>query len=208
MADSYVAVRDEPRHRRRFEDGLIRVYDVLVPPGDTTLYHHHTEDTFYVAVRDATVRDQMWGSDEPRVSPVAAGMMICRPHRSRPLIHQVTNVGEADMRMIGAEVKMSPPVTTADALEVPGHKLVVEREQLRAYEVALGPGESTGPIEYGFASMLVWLSIATVLVRPDGGGQRTSVFAPGDVVWQPEPVRFTLTNVGEEPCRAALGEWR
>ena len=48
MDEGYVAVRDEPRHRRRFEDDHVRVYDVLIPPGDTTLYHHHTEDTFYV----------------------------------------------------------------------------------------------------------------------------------------------------------------
>ena len=51
MAESYVAVRDEPRHRRRFENEFVRVYDVLVPPGDTTLYHHHSEDTFSVSPR-------------------------------------------------------------------------------------------------------------------------------------------------------------
>ena len=55
MTGTYVEVHDEPRHRHRFEDALVRVYDVLIPPTDTTLYHRHTEDTFYVAVNEATV---------------------------------------------------------------------------------------------------------------------------------------------------------
>ena len=41
MDEGYVAVRDEPRHRRRFEDDHVRVYDVLIPPGDTTLSFAH-----------------------------------------------------------------------------------------------------------------------------------------------------------------------
>jgi hypothetical protein len=203
-----VPVRDEPRHRRRFEDEFVRVYDVLVPPGDTTLYHHHTEDTFYVAVNEATVRDQTWGETETRTGTAPAGLMICRPHRNEPLIHQVHNVGTSEMRLIGAEVKASPPVAAAEPLQAPGHTLVVDGPRLRAYELALGPGESTGEIVYGFASLTVFLTIATLrVVAPDGTAQ-TAVYAPADVIWHPEPQRFTLINAGEEPLRAAVGEWR
>ncbi len=103
--DAYVEVRDEPRHRRRFENAFVRVYDVLVPPGELTLYHRHVEDTLYVSILEATVRDQTFGAAERRTGSVPAGISVCRPHRSEPLIHQVENVGEGDMRMIGAEVK-------------------------------------------------------------------------------------------------------
>ena len=86
MDEGYVAVRDEPRHRRRFEDDHVRVYDVLIPPGDTTLYHHHTEDTFYVAVNDAIVRNQVWGSDEARDGHGAGGDGHV-PRSPRPTAH-------------------------------------------------------------------------------------------------------------------------
>lgn len=208
MGEEYVAVRDEPRHRRRFENEFVRVYDVLIPPGDTTLYHHHTEDTFYVAVNEATVRDQTWGSDEARTGTALAGSVLCRPHRSRPLIHQVHNLGTADMRLIGAEIKSSPAVTSSMPLAAPGHTLTLERERLRTYELALKPGESTGDIEYGFSSLTVNLSVASLLIRQPGGPERTMIFAPGDVTWLPGPVRLSITNVGEERCTAAVGEWR
>jgi len=208
VSETWVEVRDEPRHRRRFETDLVRVYDVLIPPGDTTLYHRHTEDTFYVAVNEATVRDRTWGEDGERTGTALAGSLLCRPHRTRPLIHQVSNLGTAEMRLLGAEIKGSTPVASAEALDAPHHTLMLERDRLRAYELALGPGESTGAVDYGFAGLTVMLSIATLLVRHHDGHEDVRVFAPGDVVWSAEPRRLTITNVGEEPCRAAIGEWR
>ncbi|MEZ5412409.1 MAG: hypothetical protein R2761_30525 [Acidimicrobiales bacterium] len=204
---AWVEVRDEPRHRRRFETDLVRVYDVEIPPGATTLYHRHTEDTFYVAVNEATVRDRTWGEEGERTGTAPAGSLLCRPHRSRPLIHEVHNLGPGAMRLIGAEIKAAPPVTSPAPLEAPGHTLSLERDPLRAYELELAPGESTGEIHYGFAGLTVFLTIATVSVRTAEGTIAT-IHAPGDVVWRPEPVRLTITNVGEEPFRAALGEWR
>ena len=208
MGEDYVAVRDEPRHRRRFENEFVRVYDVLIPPGDTTLYHHHTEDTFYVAVNEATVRDQTWGSDEARTGTALAGSVLCRPHRSRPLIHQVHNLGTAEMRLIGAEIKSSPAVTSLLPLDAPGHTMTLERERLRTYELSLEPGESTGDIEYRFSSLTVSLSIASLVIRHPDGLERTAIYAPGNATWLPGPVRLSITNVGEEPCTAAVGEWR
>ena len=208
MGDEYVEVRDEPRHRRRFEDEHVRVYDVLIPPGDTTLYHRHTRDTMYVAVNEATVRDRTWGEDEARTGTALAGSAMCRPHLSRPLIHQVHNAGTAEMRLIGAEIKASPAVTSATPLDAPGHVLSLEPDALRLYELTLEAGQSTGDIEYGFSSLTVFLTIATLLVRDASGTERTMVHAPADVIWLPGPARLSLTNVGEEPFRAVIGEWR
>jgi hypothetical protein len=208
MAEQYVEVRDEPRHRRRFETDLVRVYDVSIPAGDTTLYHRHTEDTFYVAINEATVRDRTWGEEGERTGTAPAGSLLCRPHRSRPLIHQVHNLGPGDMRLIGAEIRARPTRRAEQPLAAPGHTLSLEREQLRAYDLALDPGRSTGEIRYAFASLTVLLTVATLRVgRPDGTSTMV-VLAPGDVIWRPEPAELSITNVGEEPCRAAVGEWR
>lgn len=207
-ADGYVAVHDEPRHRRRFENEFVRVYDVLIPPGDTTLYHHHAEDTFYVAVNEATVRDRTWGEDDVTTGTAPAGLVLCRPHRRKPLIHQVHNAGAAEMRLIGAEIKASPAVTSSDPLDAPGFQLHLERDRLRAYDLALEPGASTGNVDYRFSSLTVMMSIATMHVAHADGTERTMICAPGDVVWQPGPISVSLTNVGEESLAAVVGEWR
>lgn len=204
----WVEVRDEPRHRRRFENELVRVYDVAVPPGETTLYHRHTEDTFYVAVNEATVCDRTFGQDGERTGTALAGSLLCRPHRHRPLIHQVTNVGQGEMRLIGAEIKATAPVLADAGLSAPGFSLSVERERLRAYHLDLGPGESTGQVDYRFFGLTVFLTVASLLIRPADAPERWVIHNAGDVIWQPGPVTQSITNIGEAPCRMALGEWR
>ncbi|MCC6433770.1 MAG: hypothetical protein IT196_01960 [Acidimicrobiales bacterium] len=205
--EGWVEVRDEPRHRRRFEDEHIRMYDVLVAPGDTTLFHRHTEDTLYISINDARVQDRTWGSEEARTGDAPAGLCLCRPHRARPLIHQVTNVGDGPMRMIGAEIKASPPLRRGSPLEAAHHTLALERDRVRVYALDLAPGASTGSLDYGFAAYTVFLTVATVQVR-DGDGTHSGVQAPGDVWWRPDGFRGTIANIGEEPLRALVAEWR
>lgn len=204
----YVDVRDEPRHRLRFENAYARVYDVLVPPGDTTLYHRHTEDTFYVATGRAELRDQTWGDEDSRLIALPMGLSLCRPHRSEPLIHRVGNVGDSDMRMIGAEAKKSPPHVAEKALEAPAHALLWEAERLRAYDLNLDPQQSTGAIEYPFSGLTVFLGSSCVEVGDQGGSRRVLGCSPGDLVWHDGPISLSITNVGVGPCRAVVCEWR
>ena len=45
-----VPVIEEPRHRLALEDEYLRLLDVRIPPGDSTLYHSHTRDSVYIPV--------------------------------------------------------------------------------------------------------------------------------------------------------------
>ena len=202
---SYVPVRDEPRHRHRFENDWARVYDVLIPVGDATLYHHHTEDTLYVAVAPASLRDQTWGEDDTRAAEVEAGICICRPHRTRPLIHRVRNVGKGDMRMIGVEVKSSPPETAAAPLVGEHVEMRWENDRLRAYDVKLQQGAATPSLDCRFSGVLIMLTSACVQI----GGENPEVWsvAAGDLVWL-GPGERSFSNVGEAPLAFVMAEWR
>jgi hypothetical protein len=206
--DTWVEVRDEPRHQRRFENDYARVYDVRVAPGDRTLFHRHTEDTFYVAIENARVEDQTFGESQSRTSDVPAGIALCRPHRDEPLIHRVCNVGQTGMRMIGAEVSRSPEVSAEKPLESPGHALQWETPRIRAYLLELAPGECTGEVHYDFSGLTVALSEGNLGLHDTAGATRTSASARGDVVWHEGPLAFELTNAGEHPFRAYVAEWR
>ena len=200
---TYVPVRNEPRHRHRFENQWARVYDVLIPVGDATLYHRHTEDTLYVAIAAASLRDQTWGEEDARTAEVEAGICICRPHRTRPLIHRVCNVGKGDMRMIGVEVKDSPPETAANPLAADHVSMRWENERLRAYDVKLEAGDSTGVLDFSFSGVAIMLTPACLKI---GEGEVWSA-AAGDLVWLGPGVR-SFSNVGEAPLGFVMAEWR
>ena len=203
----FVETYDEPHHRRRFENAFVRTYDALIPAGVKTLYHRHTEDTFYVSIYAAKTQEQELGCEPGAVVDVPAGVALCRPHRTEPLTHQVTNHGDGDMRMIGAEVRTTPKVVAKDPLDVPCHTLQWQRDRLRAYRITVAPGETTGNIEYGFGSVTVVLGEASLLVRSRGASEATMTRQAGDILWQDGPASFSMRNVGERPFEAYLAEW-
>jgi len=204
----YVEVLDEPRHRRCFENDLVRVYDVLIPPGDVSLFHRHTEDTYYISIVDAyDIREQVFGEVETSTIPqIPAGFGVCRKHRSQPLIHQVSNGGQTDMRMIGAELKRSPPTSAAKALDHPNHVLLSEEARYRSYSFQLEPGQTTGILKYNFFSLTVVLNRTNLKIDYGETGSQTITCAPGHTIWS-DPLTFSVTNVGEDLFSSIVLEW-
>jgi hypothetical protein len=61
--DPVVHMSKEPRHRVVFESGTIRVQDIQIPPGDTTLFHTHDHAVLYVPISSSRTRSQPLGGD-------------------------------------------------------------------------------------------------------------------------------------------------
>lgn len=207
----WVDVADEPQHFHRFENDYARVYDVRFAAGEKSLYHRHSQDTFYVAVHATKVYDQMLGAEQGLEHDLPAGFSMCRGHLGEPLIHQVSNTGEGPMRMIGAEVRKRPAVTTEAPLQAPHHELapnMFDVDRVRMYRIKLAPGMSTGEIRYGFSALTVVLSQSSLKIDEATGGSQIVSYEPGDHVWRDGPTPLTLTNVGDTPFEAVMGEWR
>jgi quercetin dioxygenase-like cupin family protein len=90
----------EPRHRWVFENQYVRVYDVRIPPGETTAFHRHAYDQVAVYVSGGRVsaqeEGQPWGPPrtvEPRSVSFSA-------HASEPITHRVRNDGTNEYHTI------------------------------------------------------------------------------------------------------------
>jgi hypothetical protein len=204
-AQQYVSVHDEPMHRFRFRNDYAFVYDVLIPPAAITLYHSHDEDSLYVAINGVHCCTQDLGC-EPVTSEIDKGTVMIAPFRSRPLIHQVTNVGHHDMRMIGAEILASPPVTSDTALSCHGIILLAEKPRIRSYKIVLEPGETTSDLRCDFSGILIMMTGGSIEIA--GADTRALSLAPGDAIWHDGPLTQRFTNLGRQTFEAVLGEWR
>jgi hypothetical protein len=105
-AQDAVPVHREPRHRLVWEDGPVRVLDVQVPPGDTSLYHIHDAAILYVPIAvspiDAQPRGGRWiGVGPLDTSRFRVGRVVTdTQYVVRPLTHRVANVGPGLFRLI------------------------------------------------------------------------------------------------------------
>ena len=204
----YVNVRDEPQHRHEYENDLIRIYDVLLPPGYVTLYHAHIMDTIYVVVGGAKMRTKSLAgpSGIPIALPIPSGMVLWNEHTKEPLIHEVTNAGDDIARLVGVELKYEKEEFLRQPVVGRGLKLDDTYSKVRAYNLVLAPGESTGEMEAGFSGLIIALSEASVSLKTAGIKSRVASLEPASWEWLETPETITITNVGISPLEAVFYE--
>ena len=68
-AKAQVAVREEPRHHPVLQNKYIRLLDVWLPPGDTTLYHIHETPSVFVILSHTITGAQIKGGNWVKAEP-------------------------------------------------------------------------------------------------------------------------------------------
>src|SRR6187402_1477188 len=63
VLDRVVPVYEEPRHRQVFRSGTTRILELIVLPGDTSLFHSHEDPIVYVNLSSGALRTQELGKD-------------------------------------------------------------------------------------------------------------------------------------------------
>ena len=190
-----VPVHLEPHHRNVLENGAVRVLDVLIPPGDTTLFHEHSHNSVTVLVSGARTwnqREDGTSTEGERGKVGAVGANLS--YAEMPATHRVANRDSVPFRILVIELMASPGVVSApDADPLPGMEVVLANRVARAWRVVLEPGEASAARAFARAGLLVHLSGGRVAV-PDG---RVEEEPAGRVVWREAGARPPLRNSGE-----------
>jgi len=93
----------EPHHYLRYENQIIRVLEVRIRPGESSVFHTHTHDDLYLTLSDAVARAQMqggnWGSD----TAFKSGEASSDDASKHPLTHRLENVGRTEFHTLDIE---------------------------------------------------------------------------------------------------------
>jgi quercetin dioxygenase-like cupin family protein len=206
-AGKVVPVYQEPRHRPVFQSPLVRVLDVRLPPGDTTLYHVHAARMVGIAVQGARIWTQLPGAaPSPVDTPEAIPYVFDNWSQSLPYTHRVANVDTLPLHYVVAEwLARSGP--EAPALpDGPSRRLLKEGPTARVYEIVLTPGAATDAHTHAAPGLTV-LGTAGGLSE-DGSPQAKGGTGAGSWSWRKAPYRHVLRNDG--PTRLVIYEidWR
>ncbi|MGE0484921.1 MAG: hypothetical protein AB7Q81_12340 [Gammaproteobacteria bacterium] len=169
-AATCVAVYEEPDHRVEISNDFVYAYRVRIAPGANTLWHRHTEDTVYFALAAARAQEEL-PAREAIVTEIPCNVAVSRPHKAEPLVHRVTNGGEVEFHMLGAEALARPSGAGAGEAPPAGWTLALETPRFRVWRSVHG-STAWHPARPG------------LLVAVDGcrlGDGR--VLAPADCLW-------------------------
>lgn len=195
-AQEPVPVHREPRHRLVWEDGPVKVLDVQVPPGDTSLYHIHDAAILYVPIAvspiDAQPLGGRWIGVGPRdTSRFRAGRVATdTQYAVRPLTHRVANVGPGLFRLI-AIVNGGPGGPAPADSTLPG-QLETGSSWFRQSRLALAAGASTGWYTSPVPLVLVQVGEGLVITERESGSD--ALEGAGAWVYVPAGARFRVRN--------------
>ena len=102
-AQEPVPVQNEPHHHWTFENEYLRVLDVTLLPGESTLFHTHPHDTIAVRLSEASVQTQYLGKPWEAASRAMPGEASYREAKT-PYTHRVKNVGTTTFHVIDIEL--------------------------------------------------------------------------------------------------------
>ena len=100
-----VPVNQEPHHRVVYENADLRVLDVNVPVGDSTLDHRHERDIVTVSMTGGT-RTRLTSPGQPAGAirpPRPLADATVAEYAGKPDSHKVENVGDSPYQLFAVE---------------------------------------------------------------------------------------------------------
>ena len=185
----------EPRHHVVYESPAMRIHDIQIPPGDTTLFHTHDTAILYVPIARSTKRQSgagrgmEWRRRRRRAARRAASARAARPgqqrhHLRREAVHASREQRRHDPLPPHWHRQSHDRRRRGAADDVSGlsAKAELENPWYRAHRIALAPGTATASHRHASQVVVVMQTPGTVAVE----GTTWSPFnGPGDFVWQP-----------------------
>jgi quercetin dioxygenase-like cupin family protein len=206
-----VPVYREPLHHLAYENPLVRVLDVRVPAGDTTLYHTHADLIVGAVITDARNTEELLGapplSAEPADTASVPGTILDNWDRTLPYTHRVINVDSVAFHYVIAELRAPSGIDAPVLPNTSTMQLVREGPLARVYRVILTPGESTGMHRHAQPGLTLQIGAGTLHFEGDpalaSGGS-----GPGSWWWYGPGRAHAIQNSGTKPIEVVEIDWR
>lgn len=189
-----VNIVDEPRHRTMLRDGQLRLIDVQINPGDTTLPHTHDSAILYTFISNGD------GPLNGRVSSTTT-------YVDEQFTHRVKNEGPGLFRII-ALANYGDAVTLIEPdLSTPPMVVQLENEWFRSYRLELEAGESGPVTTHTHPVAIVQVSDGLIHVsRADGITEELKTM--GDWAWRDAGISYQIHNRSQQAVSVVINEGR
>jgi len=195
--ETYVPLSEEPGHVPVLENDIVRAVYLVVPPGESTLYHEHTTDIATVTLEGTDLENQIW-MQEPTVTQRNAGRVAFSGYAAEPYIHRVANVGDGTFRIVAVEIFPPPDPQFAGAAgrQAPFEQ-VLDNDRVSIWRIALAPSQSNALFRIGLPTVRIIQTGGTLAERINRGLLESRPAAQGDIQWLAAGDSVSISNVGQ-----------
>jgi len=200
------SINNEPHHKRLLYTNDLRMWDVTLPPGQSTPPFRHEYDVATVVIGDGTLNIQRNG-EQLSASPNARGSVIVGEHTGAPAIYRLDNSGTTEYRAFEVENMREGNWPAAQLLTAPGSSVLKESRAFTIYDVVLKARSPEVMHDHTGATIIVLLG-GTLEQAGIGGTDPVRLSQLGQWLPLPRLQSHALTPVGSIDAHAVEIEVR
>jgi len=196
-----VPVSKEPMHHNVFENSFLRVLDVHVLPGDTTLFHKHETPSVFIVLTPVKTGSEVIIEDGKSTALSKDAAISFESFARSPRVHRVWNEDSIEFHVMDVEILNKDPRDIQSYPTQPGLRLLFDEKTVRGYRLTLNPNSkitvpSPGP------SLVVCLDNGLKNVKLN----KTSLWKKGDFLFLPAGEQLVFDNKDEASFSFAVIE--
>ena len=196
-----IPVIREPRHKLGLENEYIRLFDVHIAPGDTTLYHIHSNPSVMIIATDSRIGTQVMHKQASGPVEVHPGETSYADYGMHPLTHRVWNQGTDTFHVFDMELlRKASAADTCPRLYERNVRFDWEQKLVRVYHIALSSGQEYDLQASNCAHLLVVIRGHVFTVPDKRSLQSASQIKPGGYFWYPPQSTAFVTATSDATC--------
>ena len=203
-----VPIERESHHHVVFESPLVRVFDVRVEPGDTTLFHVHADPHAGVVISGSA----RWGQTLGQAGAVglgdAVGTLLDNATSALPYTHRVANVDSALFRYVMGQFLAHSNIVSAPLPDERGVTLERETSRGRVYRIRLLPGQATSLHRHAQPGLLIQIGSGKVELSGDTSEASSGQSGAGAWWWRAVGNVHSIRNASDAPVDLIEIDWK
>src|ERR1700733_3206273 len=161
-----IPVSQEPRHHKILENDHLRLLDVHIPPGDTSMIHIHATPSVFVILNNVKTGSQVISEEDHSNSPIPHfGNIWFEGFYEKPRIHRVWNSDSSEFHVMDIELTNKNYVAIDRPIKLSPFTFLFDEKPVRAYRLDLQPAINTTIPSDNAAILMILLTDSASSVR-------------------------------------------
>jgi hypothetical protein len=205
VTTAQIHVRDEPRHHNVFENEFIRILDVYLAPGDTTLYHLHNTPSVFIMFTNTNVGSQLIGKQPQKGANITGE--VSYDNLNTPRTHRVWNEDTSWFHVMDIELTSTKQKKNTAVLQNSALKLLFNEQQVIGYSIEL---KAAGNIQLPSSTggyLLISKSKSVIEFKIDDEAQ-DRIMKPSHYIWIEAGKNFSMKVMDNQPANFVLLQFK